>query len=409
MIHRGDCLEVLDSIPESSLDACITDPPYHLTSIVKRFGKQGSAPAKGDVYNRSARGFMGQEWDGGDIAFRPETWAKVLRVLKPGAYIAAFSGTQTYHRMACAMEDAGFECIDMVEWLYAQGFSKAGKTKKEKAVADLNGKGRALKPAHEPLALMRKPREGTFLNNYAKYGTGYMDIEGMTVPLEDGDSVPETVSGPFDWVPGSSKQGTKKIGKRYDAGRKPANVVHDGSPEILAEFPHTKSGKGDQDGLMHPKTESNIPSLGKYNLQENVPLIGDEGSAARFFFCAKPSKAEKESGLDDLPVGMNPNRIEGAIGSRCGMASTLAHGQNTDRRNIHPTVKPISLMRWLVRGLVPQGGTLIDPFLGSGTTAIAAILENRFWIGCEKDEHYANIAQARIEHWADKHIGGFLS
>ena len=439
MIRRGDCLEVLDSIPESSLDACITDPPYHLTSIVKRFGKRGSAPAKGDVYNRSARGFMGQEWDGGDIAFRPETWAKVLRVLKPGAYIAAFSGTRTYHRMACAMEDAGFECIDMIEWLYGSGFPKSRNQKDE--YNELTGRGTALKPAHEPIALMRKPREGSFEDNYWKHGTGYMEIDAMRVPL-NGDTVPEFELNPDKPgnMPGSSakvswcsrstgrKRGGEKVRtyaggsyrfkvgddrdsgtdpfhvvERDDQGRWPANVAHDGSDAVLAEFPHTKSGKGDQDGLMHPKTESDSPSLGKYSLQENVPLIGDEGSAARFFYCAKPSKAEKEGGLGDLPT--TDQALPGSKIS--GTGKRIGEGQV--RANIHPTVKPVNLMRWLVRGLVPHGGTLIDPFLGSGTTAIAAILEGRYWVGVERDEHYANIAQARIDYWTDKHIEEFLS
>ena len=435
MIHRGDCLVVLDSIPESSLDACITDPPYHLTSIVKRFGKQGSAPVKAGVYNRSSRGFMNQVWDGGDIAFRPETWAKVLRVLKPGAYIAAFGGTRTYHRMACAMEDAGFETIDQICWIFASGFPKSRNQKDE--YNEPTGRGTALKPAHEPIALMRKPREGSFEANYAKHGTGYMEIDAMRVPL-NGDTIPEfegnpdaasnmpgssqaagwsskrtgakrggkvakTISGPFDAMPGAAVRGTKKVEMVDSEGRWPANVAHDGSDAVLAEFPHTKSGKGDQDGLMHPKTESNSPSLGKYGLQENVPLRGDEGSAARFFYCAKPSKAEKESGLNGLPT--TDQALPGSKIS--GTGKRIGEGQV--RANIHPTVKPVNLMRWLVRGLVPQGGTLIDPFLGSGTTAIAAIQEGREWIGIEKDDHYANIAQARIDYWLDRQLEEMLS
>ena len=347
-LYIGDCLQVMDTyLEECAVDAVITDPPYHLTSIVKRFGKKGSAEAKGALYRRHSKGFLGQEWDGGDIAFRPETWERVFRVMRPGAYLAAFGGTRTYHRMACAIEDAGFECFDMLHWNFGSGFPKSSN--------DGKGRGTGLKPAHEPICLARKPREGTYAGNDEKWGTGYMNIDDARVP--------ETISGPCDWTPGSSVKGTKKIGSHDDKGRWPANVVHDGSEEVLSQLP---------DG------------------------------AGRFFYTAKPSTREREEGLDDLPSAINPQRSPEAAGSRCGRETTLAHGQNTERKNTHATVKPVALMRWLVRLISPHGGLVLDPFLGSGTTAIAAYLEGREWIGIERDQHYAAIAQARIAHWMRK-------
>ena len=411
-LYIGNCLTVMvgEIVPES-VDCVITDPPYHLTSIVERFGKDGSAAPKGDVYRRQARGFMSSLWDGGDISFDPDTWATVAHCMKPGAYLAAFGGTRTYHRMAMAIEDGGFVIRDMMNWLYGSGFPKSRNAGW--------GRGTGLKPAHEPICLAQKPKEGSYDENFDKWETGYMNINSARVPLQDGDSVQETISGALNWAPGSSVKGSKKLGKRggekpwkaknpdkprdslvgskgylstntegNPLGRWPANVVHDGSEEVLSQLP---------DGV------------------------------ARFWYCAKPSTREREEGLDDLPSvpahviqgrndterwnqpaagmrggGMNPHRTKEAYGSRCGRESTLAHGENTERKNSHATVKPIALMRWLIRLLAPPGGIVLDPFLGSGTTAIAAHLEGRDWIGIERDENYARIAEHRIRHWMKK-------
>ena len=174
---EGDCLARLDELPENSIDSVVTDPPYHLTSIVKRFGKPNSAPAQfgtDGAYARASRGFMGKEWDGGDIAFRPELWAKVLRVLKPGGHVLAFSGSRTYHRMAVAIEDAGFEIRDCVMWLYGSGFPKSHNWDKDGA---FKGYGTALKPAWEPIVLAMRPLDGTLAHNAETWGVAGMNID----------------------------------------------------------------------------------------------------------------------------------------------------------------------------------------------------------------------------------------
>jgi len=175
-LHAGDCLDVLATLAENSVDSCVCDPPYHLTSIVKRFGAVASAPAKAGktgAYARASTGFMGKKWDGGDVAFRAETWAAVMRVLKPGAYLVAFSGTRTYHRMVTAIEDAGFDIRDQIGWAFGSGFPKSHNLG--------DGRGTALKPAWEPICLARRPLIGTNAENIEAWGTGGLNIDGCRV------------------------------------------------------------------------------------------------------------------------------------------------------------------------------------------------------------------------------------
>ena len=183
-LYAGDCLAVLDTLSENSIDSCVTDPPYHLASIVKRFGKEGSAAAQhgtDGLYARASRGFMGKEWDGGDIAFDPVTWAEVLRVLKPGAHLVAFAAAKNAHRMICAIEDAGFEIRDCLQWLYGSGFPKSHNLKDEWA-----GWGTALKPAFEPICLARKPlSEASVAANVLRWGTGALNIDGCRVETDE--------------------------------------------------------------------------------------------------------------------------------------------------------------------------------------------------------------------------------
>lgn len=300
----GDCLERIKELPDNSIDSCVTDPPYHLTSIVKRFGKANSAPAKhgtDGAFARASRGFMGQEWDGGDIAFRPETWVEVFRVLKPGGHIIAFSGSRTYHRMACAIEDAGFEIRDQIMWLYGSGFPKSHNAG--------DGWGTALKPAHEPMVLARKPLTGTVAANVAEHGTGAINIDGCRV---EGDN-------PVKWE--TPRAGIWRTDANLEAklvisdkGRFPANVMHDGIDEPWAKY----------------------------------------------FYCPKASKADR--GPD----------------------------------NKHPTVKPNDLMRYLCRLITPAGGTVLDPFTGSGSTGKAALMEGFKFIGIERDETFWTTAIGRM-------------
>ena len=181
LLLNGDCIEQMQKLKDEGkqIDSVVTDPPYHLTSIVERNGKEGSAPAKDrdGLYQRQARGFMGKEWDGGDIAFRTDTWKLAYDLLKPGGYLLAFSASRNYHRMAVAIEDAGFEIRDQIMWIYGSGFPKSLN------VGD--GWGTALKPAHEPIVMARKPLEGSNIDNVLKYGTGAINIDGCRVGNEE--------------------------------------------------------------------------------------------------------------------------------------------------------------------------------------------------------------------------------
>jgi len=321
LLLNGDCIEEMQKLIDDGVqvDSVVTDPPYHLTSIVKRFGKEGSAPAQhgtDGAYARASKGFMGKEWDGGDIAFRPETWELALKLLKPGGHLLAFSASRNYHRMAVAIEDAGFEIRDQLMWLYGSGFPKSHNLG--------DGWGTALKPAHEPIVMARKPlSEKSIADNILKHGTGGINIDGS----------------------------------RVEGGRFPANVMHDGSEEVVSGFPHTKSGTLSPD--MNIKESTGWSGGSKADRVKNT-FIGNEGSAARFFYCPKVSKSER--------------------------------GED----NTHPTVKPQELMKYLCRLVTPKGGTLLDPCMGSGSTGMAAKDEGFKFIGIEREKEYFEIAEKRI-------------
>lgn len=327
LVH-GDSRAVLPEMTENSVDSCVTDPPYSLVSIQKRFGKSGSAPTVNEgVYRRASAGFMGHQWDTGENSFSPEFWKIVWRILKPGAYVAAFSGTRTYHRMACAIEDAGFAIYDQIGWVYGSGFPKSHK------IGD--GLGTALKPAWEPICLARKAVVGTIAENVRQFGTGALNIDGCRIkPVGDGDYV---------YAPGEhGYEGRTRVsgfgisaGVRNDGGRWPTNLCHDGSEEVLACFP-IKNGK----------------------------------SVARFFYSGKA-------------------RDEDRLGSK------------------HPTIKPIDLMRWLVRLVTPKGGLVLDPFAGTGTTAVAAAWEGMDSIMVEREAGYFADMQNRISEF--KNDNAFFS
>ena len=341
------------------VDSIVTDPPYHLTSIVKRFGKEGSAPAQegtDGAFARASKGFMGKEWDGGDIAFRPETWELALKLLKPGGYILAFSASRNYHRMAVAIEDAGFEIRDQMMWLYGSGFPKSLN------IGD--GWGTALKPAHEPIVMARKFIEGTNKQNKEKYGTGGLNIDGCRIEGEGNTERKitnrKTRSEDGVWTDGNS--GMKAEGSQFaDAdprGRFPANVMHNGLEEEWAKF----------------------------------------------FYCPKTSKAEKNKGLDSFeakPMAWgNQAKAElkrGNLDWKGNQGDGTKHNKVSMRVNTHPTVKPQELMKYLCRMVTPKGGTVLDPFMGSGSTGCAAKDEGFNFIGIEKEKEYFDIADARIK------------
>ncbi len=371
----GDCLDVLDKLDENSVDSVVCDPPYHLTSIVKRFG--GDAPPRTEAavgkhaYGRHATGFMGKQWDGGDVAFQVDTWRKVLRVLKPGGYIVAFASSRGFGRMSVAIEDAGFINHPMFGWIFGSGFTKATRIKAEGYEGFRYGR-QATKPALEPVYMGQKPfSEPTGTANILRWGTGALNIDGCRVdgtPAEWGNM---TEGNGGYRLHKRSRDGEASAGKRYgedgatnfsatpgprggDAkGRWPANIIHDGSAEVLAAFPDTDSGGGPAADT--PRTNRNV--YGEMAVSTSAPYGANGGSAARFFYSAKADSEDR-------------------IGSK------------------HPTVKPLDLMQYLVRLVTPPGGLVLDPFAGTGTTGEAAWREGMRAVLIEREPEYqADIAR----------------
>ncbi len=379
VLHQNDCRDVLRGLADNSIDSVVTDPPYALVSIQKRFGKPGSAPAK-DVYGRGAAGFMGKQWDTGEVAFSEEFWAEVLRALKPGGHVVAFSGTRTYHRMAVAIEDAGFEIRDQLGWVYGSGFPKS-----HNQHGDWEGWGTALKPAWEPIALARKPLTGTVAANLAEWGVGAINVDGCRVGDEERFNPSASRNEIYGQFKGAEDDG------RVAIGRWPANIIHDGSDEVLAAFPDAP-GQQRAVGPEHGKKESR-GVYGDFGAREHfAPRIELDKSAARFFYCAKASRADRDAGLESATKSTTSD-------GRAVAADNAYQRGKTLRANTHPTVKPTTLMQWLCRLITPPGGVILDPFMGSGSTGKAAVFEGFHFIGCEREDEYIPIATARIA-WA---------
>lgn len=405
-VHHGDSREVLKGFADASIDSVVCDPPYALVSIGKRFGAENAAaakPGKTGAYARASAGFMGQKWDTGETAFDPDFWAEVLRVLKPGGHLLAFSGTRTYHRLACAVEDAGFEIRDMVSWLYGSGFPKSHNVGKaidrhngderpvvgtetiandmrggalldvahgvdrpafernvtSAASAAWEGWGTALKPACEPIVLARKPLAGTVAANVLAYGTGALNIDASRVATE------ETITATRNVALGSSGSGVyggadkPGVYEQKPGGRWPANVIHDGSVEVADAFPQSNGQQGAV-GPQHAARPS-VNVYGDYGARDHFSPRGDAGSAARFFYSSKADAAD-----------------------RCGSK--------------HPTVKPIDLMAYLCRLVTPPGGTVLDPFAGSGSTGMACLREGFDCVLIEREAQYVEDIHRRLKH-----------
>lgn len=376
-LHHGDCLEVLRSIPDNSVDSIVTDPPYGLS-------------------------FMGKRWDY-DVP-SVEIWAECLRVLKPGGHLLAFAGTRTQHRMAVRIEDAGFEIRDMIAWVYGSGFPKSH-----------NGEwgGTALKPALEPITMARKPMTGTVAQNWSEHGTGALNIDGCRVHSEDSQGYAYTVK---RMAPGADQNKTGKThqdGVEYQGqtkdGRWPANLIHDGSAEVLAAFPlaagqlapesfTARSSKTRNTYGERGRRPGGFGNVGaeKGSPIPNGPMYTDSGSAARFFYCAKASRADRNEG-----VGSSSTPVVSA-------GATMREREDADwparNGNHHPTVKPTDLMAYLCRLVTPPGGVVLDPFMGSGSTGKAAVLEGFNFIGIEREADFLDIARARIEHIAQQPV-----
>lgn len=366
-VIQGDSRAVLAEGEENEVDAVVCDPPYEL-------------------------GFMGKKWDNTGIAFDPEFWKLVLRVLKPGGHLLAFSGSRTSHRMVCAIEDAGFEVRDSLQWIYATGFPKSldiakaidkqagywrGKAGSPvgdvramgqhyeqtpkgdpitAAAAAWDGWGTALKPAFEPICLARKPLHGTVTENVVEWGTGGLNIDACRIGDEVRHNAPAHTALMRPYTSNIDFKGTDVT------GRWPANVLLDAEAARL--------------------------------LDEQVG-----SQVSRFFYCSKTSRAEREAGCEHLPAKTAAETVDREEGS-AGIENPRAGAGRTGKeiRNGHPTVKPVALMRWLVRLITPPGGMVLDPFTGSGTTGIAAVKEGHDFIGIEQSEEYVAIARARIEN-----------
>lgn len=372
-LRLGDCLEVLKTIPDNSIDAVVTDPPYHLTSIVKRFGKEDSAPAQfgtDGAYARASKGFMGKEWDGGDIAFRTDVWSECLRVLKPGGHLLAFSHSRTYHRMAVAIEDAGFEIRDQIMWVYGSGFPKShniGKVfDKMEIEHEYDGYGTALKPAHEPIVMARKPlSEKSIAENVLKHGTGGINIDGSRIGyVSDYDKKhqEDIRKGTGTFFGGDGESKCEQVDMN---GRFPANIIFD---EEAGQLLDEQSGVSKSSAHKIPKRTNNSKNILDLKTYHRESTFDDKGGASRFFYCPKASKKDREEG------------------------------------NNHPTVKPTDLMRYLINLITPPNGTILDPFMGSGSTGKAAARCGVNFIGIEKEQEYMDIASARIEHEKNKPI-----
>ncbi|WP_205318514.1 DNA-methyltransferase [Klebsiella pneumoniae] len=361
-LHVGRCEEVLKTLPDNSVDAIVTDPPYGLS-------------------------FMNHKWDY-DVP-TVDQWRECLRVLKPGGHLLAFGGSRTYHRLVVNAEDAGFEIRDQILWIYGSGFPKS-----HNLDGDFDGWGTALKPAHEPIVMARKPFKQTVSANMNEHGTGAINIDACRIPTD------EALNGGAGGLLSHQRDGTEPVADYEQApeGRWPANIIHDGSEAVLSAFPDAKGQQGDL-----KETGRARPSQGRYGdmapPKAHAARVESEKSAARFFYCAKVKPKERDEGLERFMAtsasDMTGGRKEGSVGINDPRAGA---GRTNGAKNNHPTVKPIALMSYLCRLITPPGGTVLDPWMGSGSTGRAAIEEGFNFIGIDLNPDYVTIASARIAY-----------
>jgi site-specific DNA-methyltransferase (adenine-specific) len=343
---------------DDEVDSIVTDPPYGLS-------------------------FMGKDWDHGvpGVHF----WQEALRIAKPGSHLLAFGGTRTYHRLVCAIEDAGWEIRDTIMWVYGSGFPKSHNLKDE-----WKGWGTALKPAVEPIVLARKPLIGTVAENVLKYGTGALNIDGCRVEGAAGSGVWGSSNATVDRERkfNRSPDMGEYRSEQHPQGRWPANLIHDGSEEVVDGFPVTQSG-----AMNSTAKGGQFNVLGK-QYPRQVTNAASAGSASRFFYCAKASWSERNAGCE----GMEKKGLRWSSGEQ-SPGTFQAEGTDRTASNHHPTVKPISLMEYLVRLITPPGGLVYDPFMGSGSTGIACVKNGYRFVGSELEAEYVSIAEKRIARW----------
>lgn len=450
VIH-ADCLEALRDLPDASVDSIVTDPPYEL-------------------------GFMGKSWDAAGIAYSVDLWRECLRVLKPGGHALVFGGARTYHRMVCAMEDAGFEIRDSIHWVYGSGFPKsldvskaidkaAGAERKTTAVVPRSGKeagtygafagpspitapatddartwqgwGTALKPAHEPIVVARKPLAGTVAQTVLAHGTGALNIDGCRVGASPGDDVNRSRAGGFqtEYVGGEQKDYTYSAAP---SGRFPANFVLTHAPGCRATG-ETRVVRTNDPGTTHVKADG----WGHAAERRNTGYAGPDGAEATPVYRCEPgcpvAEMDKQSGLqkDGVAVqrngggqalfggigdgvnsaGARPDQGYGGEGGASRFFTSTEWDQvpfvyqakaakrerpvNPETGKGHPTVKPLELMRWLVRLVTPPGGVVLEPFAGSGATVEAALLEGMGVIAVEREAEYLPLIEARVTRFTE--------
>jgi len=414
-IHHGDCREVMAKLDAESVDAIVCDPPYGLS-------------------------FMGKGWDHGVPGV--EFWTEAMRVAKPGAHLLAFGGTRTYHRLACAIEDAGWEIRDCVMWVYGSGFPKSHDVSKAidkaagaerevlgpkvtgdghiqnrkngtnaygtfkiaqdgvdmltapatDAARQWSGWGTALKPAWEPIIVARKPLCGTVAENVLRHGTGAINVDGCRVRVDAADLEQMTGRSGKRTAPHLLKGMPATSWEPTETGRWPANVIHDGSDEVVGLFPsNVKGGTWNRtSGARHFNNNGDATGY------ETSGSDASTGSAARFFYCAKASKADRDEGCEGIEERTKRILGDGIPSAVNSDPHGMSGGGDRVARNHHPTVKPTALMRYLCRLVTPPGGVVLDPFTGSGSTGKAAVLEGFDFVGIEREAEYVEIAKARI-------------
>ena len=396
-LYYGDMLDMLQVIPENSITSIITDPPYEL-------------------------GFMNRDWDKSGIAFNIDAWKTCLKVLKPGGYLVAFCGSRTFHRMVCAIEDAGFEIRDVIMWIYGSGMPKSSNVGKmlEKKLGhvvddEFYKYGNALKPAYEPIVIARKSFEGSMIDNMYNNNVGGLNIDDCRVPLTNDKDVSNYK---FNMDANNRmSQNDKDTHHRFEGGWKvmkgdreipdgrfPANVIltydDENYDEVCGGFPNSGSGNNKEPynyaGKEYDNKETSMFNGDKPQSPSNY---NDNGSASRYFYCAKASRRDRDEGLEDFELVTRSDR-----NPELETANNQFNRSGIPRKNFHPTCKPVDLMKYLVRLVTPKGGTILDCFNGSGSTGKAVMSENYDrnsnykYIGVELTEEYLSIAKSRIEY-----------
>jgi DNA modification methylase len=419
-ILLGNNIDILPTLPDNSVDSIVTDPPYEL-------------------------GFMGKKWDSSGIAYSVELWQQCLRVLKPGGHLLSFGGTRTWHRVAVGIEDAGFEIRDSMAWLYGSGFPKsldvskaidkaagAERERVELVSPGLNsgtangwgkdghsptaplagtrqvdtpstpeaqqwqGWGTALKPAFEPIVVARKPLgEGTVANNVLKWGTGGLNIDGSRISADMTEFYsktgnPRSGKGHLEGYGATGEFGGDKANPPSPTGRWPANLIIDeDTAELLDQQSGTSTSRAGKS-----RTSNNDPTVFTSALNRTGQEHNDSGGASRFFYVAKASKRDRNEGLDELdPQRHSDRELADGVGG-----DNPRNRTNQAKQNFHPTVKPTTLMEYLIKLVTPPGGVVLDPFTGSGSTGKAAILQGFDFIGIEMTEEYLPIIEGRLKH-----------